>query len=851
MATTYGTSTSAVFTTLVTNLVLFTVFITCFLLLRLKFTRIYSPKSSHDLVPPDKKPKPLPKLPFRWAHILLTEPASFIIQEAGLDGYFFLRYILNMAFFFLFSLCIWPVLLPVNATAGYHNTGFDQLSISNVSQPLRYYAHAFMSWFFYGGICFVIYRELYCYNSLRLAALSLPKYANLLSSRTILFQGTPDSLLDEKQFFKLYDGVKRIYVARYARQLEALIMKRTNMVARLELATNTLLKKAYKVKLKTEKKGGKIEPSDQIESYIPYEQRPKHKQGHFFSKKVDTIDYCLLELPPLNHQIRHLQKTYRQHHAKNTIFVEFENQYYTQIALQTRVRHTPFRMSSKYSGFNRDDIVWENLRLFWWESIVRKGISAAAIAAVIILWAFPVAFIGVISNINYLIGKLPWLDFINDMPLQLRGVITGLLPTILLSLLMYTLPIFMRAMAQIAGCPTKQLIEGYTQQAYFAFQFINGFLVTTISSSITSTITRLIDKPNEVLSILSEGLPKSSNFYISYLILQGLIITGGSLFQVVGLFLYYILGRLFDNTVRKKWNRFSSLSTVAWGTTFPIFTNLACITLSYGIISPIILLFASVAFFLVYIAYCYNLTYVFVESPDARGSHYPRALFQTFTGIYVGQICLLGLFLVGKGWGPIVLQFIGLGFTLFFHLNLKSAYDELNKVVPIDCMKALDGMSDTPSCQGGSEYPAKVKHQPRDKIIKEQKEVDQVTHDVADENNLLAKDVVPLLADRDFKVLNTNNPIIRFLRPDVFMNFRYAKQKLPSAYDIEPEILDDIHAYDAPAISNKCPSVWLPRDSMGLSQQLIRELSPVVTAFDDNSAFNEKGKFTFLDKPLS
>lgn len=860
MATAAGTSTSAVVSSLVANLILFSVFIICFLLLRLKFTRIYSPKSSFDLVPDDKKPEPLPKLPFGWAYILLTKPASFIIQQAGLDGYFFLRYILNMAFFFLIAIISWTVLLPINATAGYNNKGFDKLSISNVSEPKRYYAHAFMGWFFYGGMCFIIFRELYIYNSLRLAALSLPRYARLLSSRTILIQGTPDAFLDEKQFFKLFNGVKRIYVARNDRKLESLIRRRTALVEKLEGATNKMLKQAYKLKLKTDKKGGKIVPEDELESYVPYNKRPKHRKGFLFGKKVDTIDYCLQEIPPLNRKIKHLQKTYRQSRPKNTIFVEFENQYYTQVALQTTVHNTPFKMSSKFSGFNRDDIVWENLRLFWWESIVRKLIAVAAITAVVILWAIPVTFVGVISNIDYLIKKLPWLSFINRIPPDLRGVVTGLLPTILLAILMYALPVFMRTMAQISGCPTKQSIELYTQMSYFSFQFINGFLVTTISSSVTSTITRLIDKPDEVLNILSEGLPKSSNFFISYSILQGLSITGGSLFQVVGLFLYYILGRLLDNTVRKKWNRFSSLGSMAWGTTFPIFTNLACITLSYGIISPLILGFSSIAFFLVYIAYCYNLTYVFTEGPDARGSHYPRALFQTFTGIYVGQICLLGLFVVGKGWGPIVIQMIGLFFTLFCHLNLKSAYHDLIKIVPIDCMKPLDGVSDTPSYQGGSEYRTKVldrkhlskhHHHSKNGDKQEQREIEKVSQDLALENNSNEKDMVPLLADRDFKDLPTKNPIIRFFRPDIFMNFRHAKQMLPASYQLEPTVIDDIHAYDAPAISNQCPSVWLPRDPIGLSKRLIEQISPVVPVFDENSTFNDKGTFTFLDKPIS
>lgn len=962
MASSAGTSTSAVVLTFVANLILFSIFITLFLLLRLKFTRTYSPKSSYDLVPIEKRPTSLPKLPFKWAYILLKKPTSFLIQHAGLDGYLFLRYICNMACYFLIMTILWSVLLPINATDGNDNHGFDLLSISNVNIPKRYYAHAFCSWIFYGGICFIIYRELYCYNSLRLAALSSPKYATALSSRTILFQKTPDSLLDEKQFFKLFNGVKRIYVARSSRRLDSLVRKRDNLTGKLEMATNKLLKKAYKEKMKrdrkekkTEKKllkksdtvtsdnssvnpedflridhsdenlnrgtdnignedqtklnaipdgpnfandkisekileestsqhpidehskqsrvssvrssadisnkasdekqrspllsgsqsgigensgindhneeaSFKIDQSYDIESFVPYEKFPKHRSGYSpFSKKVDTIDHCLTQISILNKEIKHLQKNYKRNSPKNSIFVEFENQYYCQLALQTKVSHIPFRMSDAYTGFNQSDIIWDNLRLFWWEDIIRKAVSVASIIAVVVLWAIPVAFIGIISNINYLIEKFPWLKFVNEIPSQLRGVITGIIPTALLSILLNMLPIFIRTMGQISGCPTNQSIEAFAQMAYFCYQFINGFIVTTISSSVTSTISRLIDQPNQVLDILSDGLPKSSNFYISYMLLQGLTVTGGALFQIVGLFLYYILGGLLDNTVRKKWNRFAGLGSISWGTTFPIFTNLTCITLSYGIISPIILLVSSAAFFLTYIAYCYNLTYVFVEGPDNKGGYYPRALFQTFTGVYVGQICLLGLFLVGKGWGPIVLQIMGLAFTVFCHINLKLAYKELNRVIPIDCMKPLDGVSTTPSYTAETEY--------REKVL-----------------NKMDRTIEPsnaLLADRDFKVTNKSNAFCRFFRPDLYYTFHFARTLLPSTYDIENEVLDNAHAYDSPSVSAKCASIWIPRDSMGFSDQIIQKLSPIITVFDDNSKFTKKGKFTYTGPPQS
>lgn len=844
-----GTSTSAVLTTLVANLVLFSIFVGSFLLLRLKFTRIYSPKSTYDLVPEEKKPEPLPKDPFRWVFILLTKPHSFIIQQCGLDGYFFLRYIFIFGLVFLFGILTWTVLLPINAVDGNGNTGLDQLSISNVKHRGRYYAHAFISWVFYGSVIYIIYRELFFFNSFRTAVLSSPKYAKKLSSRTVLFQMVPDSFLDQKQFCKLFNGVKRIYVLRNVRKLDARAKKRDEMALLLERATSQLLTTAVKAKLKAKKKGIAVETPEDINSWVPAEKRPRHREGGLFSKKVDTIEYCRTHLPELDAEVTNLQHKYRAAKPKNSIFVEFENQYVAQLAYQSVVHHNPMRMSPAYTYLLPSDIDWDNMRLFWWERVTRKFLSLAAIGALIIFWSIPVAFVGVISNINTLTEKVPWLRWIQNMPDWLLGVVTGLLPTVMLALLMAVLPMFIRAMAKVHGCVSAQHVEMFTQRAYFAFLVVNGFLVTALASSATATVTKIIDNPSSALSLLASNLPKCSNFYIAYLILQGLTVAGGALFQVVGLFLYYILGTLFDTTLRKKYGRFSGLGTVAWGTTFPIFTNLVSITLAFAIISPMILLFSCVAFGLVYVAYCHNLTYVFVEGTDARGAHYPKALFQTFTGLYLGQVCLLGLFIVGKGFGPIVVQAIGLAFTIFCHYHLKDAFGRLLDVVPVDCMKPLDGVSHTVSYSGESDYQRKIldKKHPGHAAAKAK---DAAEHErVREHMEDGAQNIVPLLADRDFKTTESTNFLIRYLRPDVYLNYRNAKRMMPATYNIEEEQVDDKHAFDQPVISAKMPLLWIPRDDMGWSTQQIKENAGFVTMSDENSGFDKKGKAVYLGKP--
>ncbi|KAF3994069.1 hypothetical protein FT663_00089 [Candidozyma haemuli var. vulneris] len=841
-ADTQSTSTSAVLVTLVSNSILLGSFVAGFLILRLKFKRIYSPKSSFDLVPEEKKPDPLPADPVRWIFVLLTKPHSFILQQCGMDGYFFLRYLIMCGLIFLFGMLTWIILLPVNATNGHGHEGLDQLSFANVANPRRYYAHAFMSWFFYGGVIYMIYRELFFFNSLRASVLSSPRYANKLASRTVLFQSVPDAFLDEKQFMKLFNGVKRIYVSRNVRLLAHKVRQRENMAMQLEAATTKLLVTGMKAKKKADKKGIQVENPDDISSYVPEKKRPRVKEGGFFSKKIDKIEHCRQKLQLLNAEVRKHQKLYRHAPPKNSLFVEFEDQYSAQLAYQTVIHHNPMRMSPAYIGHNPEDIDWDNMRLFWWERITRKLIASAIIIALIIFWAIPVAFVGVISNVNNLTEKLPWLGFIQNLPDWLLGVVTGLLPTIMLSLLMTILPMFIRAMAKIAGCVSFQTTEDFTQNCYYGFLVVNSFLVTALASSATAAVAEIINNPASAMTLLAANLPRSSNFFISYLILQGFTIAGGALFQVVTFFLFYILGAVLDKTLRKKWERFSGLGLVMWGTTFPLFTNLATITLAFAIIAPMILLFGCVAFLLAFIAYGHNLTYCFIEAPDNRGMHYPRALFHTFTGLYLGQVCLLGLFVVGKGWGCVALQAIGIAATAFCHHNLLEAFGRLTTVLPIDCMKPLDGFSQTVSCSTDSDFKRKVldKNKANEPKVLEEDKIDQAR--VEEETGQLegGHNLVPLLADRDFKTTESKNWFVRFVRPDVFLNFRHAKRMIPATYNMEEEVTDDKHAYDQPAIAAQMPKLWIPRDPYGWSRREIEDNEKIIEVTDENSGFSDK-----------
>ena len=121
-------------------------------------------------------------------------------------------------------------------------------------------------------------------------------------------------------------------------------------------------------------------------------------------------------------------------------------------------------------------------------------------------------------------------------------------------------------------------MELFTQNAYFAFQVIQVFLITTLTSSASAVVKKIVDDPSGVTELLAQNIPKASNFYISYFLVQGLPIATGVLTQVVGFFIFIFIYKFLSGTPRAMYQKWANLSAVSWGSVLPVYTNIAVIS---------------------------------------------------------------------------------------------------------------------------------------------------------------------------------------------------------------------------------------------------------------------------------
>lgn len=143
-------------------------------------------------------------------------------------------------------------------------------------------------------------------------------------------------------------------------------------------------------------------------------------------------------------------------------------------------------------------------------------------------------------------------------------------------------------MAKLSGEVTLPAVELRCQHWYMAFQVVQVFLVTTIASGASTVVTQIIKEPSSATNLLAENLPKASNFYISYIVVQGLGIAAGNLLNIGALVMINIVGKFLDSSPRKLFKRYITLAGLGWGTLYPQFGNLGIIgkrTLSFHLIN--------------------------------------------------------------------------------------------------------------------------------------------------------------------------------------------------------------------------------------------------------------------------
>lgn len=183
-----------------------------------------------------------------------------------------------------------------------------------------------------------------------------------------------------------------------------------------------------------------------VDRFLEPKMRPTHKRKLLIGKKVDTIRDSREYLAELLTKVGKGQRSHMdgKEELVSAVFIEFDTMAAAQSAAALKVDEKPGSFVARQMGILPDEVVWKSLGMNSWDRSLRRAIATAAIAALILFWSIPVAVVGIISNVPYLTENVPFLAWIDSIPSVILGVVTGLLPVILLAALMALVPVICR-----------------------------------------------------------------------------------------------------------------------------------------------------------------------------------------------------------------------------------------------------------------------------------------------------------------------------------------------------------------------------------------------------------------------
>jgi hypothetical protein len=196
------------------------------------------------------------------------------------------------------------------------------------------------------------------------------------------------------------------------------------------------------------------------------------------------------------------------------------------------------------------------------------------------------------------------------------------------------------------------------------------------------------------------------------------------------------------------------------------------------------------------------LLYTAQPKIDTKGHAYTLALQQVLTGIYIAELCLIGLFTLDDAKGPLFMLVILFLITAIFNYTTNRYFAPLEQYLPADLALESEDDEQAPLLSSAEEGES-------DALRTAESRIDR-------------------LSNRTHVPPHVVSPLARFLQPRIFASHTAMKAWLRDGdfdEDDEPEYSEDDlkKAYLNPAYTSKTPIVWLAKDSIGVSKNEVKE----------------------------
>ncbi|PBK93009.1 DUF221-domain-containing protein, partial [Armillaria gallica] len=588
---------------------------------------------------------------FGWILPTIRTSEFTVLQIVGLDAAVLLNFY-KMSFY-LFSICSLfaiGILMPINWKVDWLDLLTDASTYLSI--------HLIFTYLFTFLALHLTYRNYRRFiRSRQLFSLEL---VHSIPARTVMITNLPSHLQGERALAEYFENmslaVESVTVCREVGALKKLLDQRTAALLALERAWATYVGNPSSVEaydpeetvmplVDVDVEAPQAPPTRLV---VPHRKRPTLRLG-WFKPKVDALEYLETHFKELDEQVKKKRRTGR-FKATQAAFVTFEKMSSAQVALQVVHANNPWQCTT-YAAPEPRDIVWSNMTPSQAHIRTRDALVLGALALLFFFWFFPITALASLLSYDEIKRTLPWLGRLIDSNAKVQAVVQNSLPSVAMITLNALLPFLLEGLTYLQGYRARSWIEYSLLKKYFLFLLINVVFIFLLATTYWQLVRDLANYPAKIPEKLAKALQsgKARNFFLSYVILQGLGIMPLQLLNL-GIIVPRSILRLFVTRTPRDFAELNAPPMINYGVVYPQAILIFTITILYSVVQPLIVIFGSVYFGVGYVVYKYKLLFVFYKPYESQGQAWPLTFIRLIWGVVIFLVFMTGFFILSKSF---------------------------------------------------------------------------------------------------------------------------------------------------------------------------------------------------------
>ncbi|XP_078179526.1 early-responsive to dehydration stress protein (ERD4) isoform X2 [Carex rostrata] len=381
---------------------------------------------------------------------------------------------------------------------------------------------------------------------------------------------------------------------------------------------------------------------------------------HFFSKHYNSTYHA--------YQIVHNRTNIEQLTDLPVAFVTFKSRVGATLAAEAQQHENPLLLTTEHASEPKD-VLWHNLDIPYQRLVIHRiGVFVAAFLLTV-FFTIPVTAVQGIIQFEKIKQWFPPARAVQLIP-GLNSILTGYLPSAILNGFIYLIPYAMLGMASLEGMVSKSKKEMKACSMVFYFLVGNVFFLSVLSGSLLNQIGESFAHPKEIPSRLASAVSAQSDFFITYILTDGMSGFSFEVLQFGFLTWNFLKGHLFSGeSVQEPY-----LYGFPYYRVIPIVSLAILIGMVYAVIAPLLLPFLVVYFLLGYAVFLNQMQDVYEISYDTCGQYWPYIHHYIFVAVVLMQITMIGLFGLKSKPAASFATIPLLAFNIFFNEYCKKRF---------------------------------------------------------------------------------------------------------------------------------------------------------------------------------